>query len=174
MDTVALLEMAPRMLASVLPKRVELTAEDEARIQLPRWRHEEIERAIVALYEEADVRFVPLEPLAIAQALHYGPIPYRALGPGIWPLLHAASPDAVTCWFFGQDKPLILFDDRQPPNRCRFTLMHEIAHARLIHREHSKLPKSRPTNSRRRRCARCRCWIGRDSGTTSPSPSISE
>ena len=139
MDSGQLMRMAPAMLASMLPKRVELSREDEVRIRLPQWRHEEIEQAIVTLYEKIDARFVPLEPLAIAQALGYGPIPYRALGPKIWPLLHAASPDALTCWFFGQETPLILYDDRQPSRRCVFSMMHEIGHAWLGHREHSKL-----------------------------------
>lgn len=84
--------MAPQMLAAMLPKRAELTGEDEARIQLPQWRHEEIERAMLRLYEAVDAQFVPLAPLSIAQALHYGPIPYRGLGPAIWPLLTPPVP----------------------------------------------------------------------------------
>ena len=44
---------------------------------------------------------------------------------------------APTCWI--SETPFILFDDRMSPARCAFTIMHEIAHVRLGHREHSKL-----------------------------------
>lgn len=128
---------APEKLSSALPKRVELTDEDGRKIELPKWRYAEIEDAILALFREVDARFIPLDPLAIAQAIGCGPIPYRTFGPIALREFKKASPDALTLWIW--DKPTILFDDRKPANRCQFSMMHEIAHVRLGHREHSKL-----------------------------------
>ena len=142
MEGQSLFALAPELLGAVLPKRIKLTDEDESRIRLPDWRYVEIEDEVLELYRELDVRFVPLDPLAMAQALGYGPIPYRAFGQVVYPMLKAASPDALTIWIFGQDRPVILFDDRQTPQRCAFTMMHEIGHARLGHREHSKLAET--------------------------------
>ena len=139
LDASNLFTMAPAALEGALPERVSPADPDEARIRLSSTRYAQIEIAVLELYRDVDARFVPLEPLSIAQELGYGPIPYRALGAKISRLLHAASPDALTCWFWGEDRPLILFDDRKPRRRCAFTMMHEIAHARLGHREHSEL-----------------------------------
>jgi Zn-dependent peptidase ImmA (M78 family) len=129
--------LAPELLKKALPKRVELTDEDKASIKLPPRRYEEIEQEIVDFYHDLDIRLIPLDPLAIAQAMGCGPISYRLLGRIAYPILKEASPDAVTCWVFG--KPFVLFDDRMPTGRCAFTMMHELAHIRLGHREHSKL-----------------------------------
>ena len=128
---------APERLFAALPKKIDLTDEDEKKIALPRWRYVEIEDAILDLFKDVDARFVPLDPLAIAQAIGCGPIPYRTFGPIALREFKKASPDALTIWL--GDSPLILFDDRKPANRCQFSMMHEIAHVRLGHREHSKL-----------------------------------
>ncbi len=129
--------LAPELLKKALPKRVELTDEDMTNIKLPSRRYGEIEQIIVDFYWELDIRFIPLAPLAIAQAMGCGPIPYRSLGRIAYPILKEASPDAVTCWIF--NKPFVLFDDRMPASRCAFTMMHELAHICLDHRQHSKL-----------------------------------
>lgn len=128
---------APEKLISALSKRVEPTEEDGRKIELPKWRYAEIEDAILALFREVDARFVPLDPLAIAQAIGCGPIPYRTFGQIAHRVFKKASPDALTIWL--GESPLILFDDRKPANRCQFSMMHEIAHVRLGHRDHSKL-----------------------------------
>lgn len=128
---------APERLFTVLSPKIDLTDEDEMKIKLPKWRYAEIEDAILALFREVDARFIPLDPLAIAQAIGCGPIPYRTFGPIALREFKKASPDALTLWIW--DKPTILFDDRKPANRCQFSMMHEIAHVRLGHREHSKL-----------------------------------
>ena len=129
--------LAPELLKKALPKRIELTDFDMASIKLPPRKYGEIERGVLKLYCDFDIRLIPLDPLAIAQAMGCGPIPYRSLGRIAYPILKEASPDAVTCWIF--DKPFILFNDRMPTGRCSFTMMHELAHICLGHREQSKL-----------------------------------
>lgn len=122
-----------------LPKRIELSDEDERKIYIPDRRYSQIKDSIAELFRKVDVKFIPIEPLAIAQALGCGPVPYRSLGRIALPALMEASQDALTCWMFGNDNPLILFNDRKPPTRVAFSLMHEIGHVCLGHREHSKL-----------------------------------
>lgn len=108
---------APDKLLATLPKRVELTNEDEKKIVLPSWRYVEIEDAILALFRKVDVHFIPLDPLAIAQTIGCGPFPYRTFGRLVYPVLKKASPDALTVWL--GEIPAILFDDRRPEARCR-------------------------------------------------------
>ena len=117
MEGQSLFALAPELLGAVLPKRIKLTDEDESRIRLPDWRYVEIEDEVLELYRELDVRFVPLDPLAMAQALGYGPIPYRAFGQVIYPMLEAASADALTIWISGQNATMRLHDDAR--NRTR-------------------------------------------------------
>lgn len=130
-------KQGPEALLRALPRRVTLTDADVAKMKIPPWRYDEIEEAILNLFREVDARFIPLDPLAMAQAMGCGPIPYRSFGPIIHRILKEASSDALTIWL--KDVPFILFNDRMLPSRCRFTVMHEIAHVRLVHREHSKL-----------------------------------
>ena len=131
--------LAGQTLRANLPKMVELTDEDAAKIYIPDRRYSQIKDSILELFKRIDVRFIPIEPIAIVQALGCGPVPYRSLGRMAMPALMEASPDALTCWMLGNDQPLILFNDRKPPTRVAFTLMHEIGHVCLEHREHSKL-----------------------------------
>ena len=127
------------MLRDFLPKRPELTDEDEQKIYIPDRRYSQIKDSIVDLFQKVNVKFIPVEPIAIAQALGCGPVPYRSLGRIALPVLMEASPDALTCWMLGKDLPMIFFNDRRPPTRVAFSLMHELGHVCLGHREHSKL-----------------------------------
>ena len=131
--------LAQETLRAKLPKRDELADEDAAKIYIPDRRYSQIKDSILDLFQRVDVRYIPIEPIAIAQALGCGPVPYRSLGRIALPALMEASQDALTCWTLGNDQPLILFNDRKPPTRVAFSLMHEIGHVCLGHREHSKL-----------------------------------
>ena len=131
--------LAPKVLRDFLPKRPELTDEDEQKIYIPDRRYSQIKDSIVDLFQKVNVKFIPVEPIAIAQALGCGPVPYRSLGRIALPVLMEASPDALTCWMLGKDLPMIFFNDRRPPTRVAFSLMHELGHVCLGHREHSKL-----------------------------------
>lgn len=131
--------LAPETLRTLLPKRPELTPEDEAEIQIPDRRYEQIKDAIAELFRKVDVKFVPVEPMSIAQTLGLGPVPYRSLGRIALPALLEASPDALSCWMLGKEEPMVFYNDRKPAARISFTIMHEIGHVCLGHREHSKL-----------------------------------
>ncbi len=131
--------LAPQAFRAFLPKRVKLSDEDAAKIYIPDRRYGQIKDGILELFRRADVKFIPLDPLAIAQALGCGPVPYRTLGRLAMPALIEASHDALTCWMLGSDSPLILFNDRQNPARVAFSVAHELGHVMLGHHEHSKL-----------------------------------
>lgn len=132
--------LAQETLRASLPRRVELSDEDERKISIPDWRYLQIKDAIMEMFRKADVKFIPIEPMAIVQVLGCGPIPYRSLGRIALPVLMEASPDALTGWrMLGHETPLILYNDRKPPPRVAFSLMHELGHICLGHREHSKL-----------------------------------
>ena len=71
---------AAQSFASALPKRIDTTDEDIAKIVVSGWRYDEIAEAVLNMYEKADARVMPLPVFDIANALGYSPIPYRAYG----------------------------------------------------------------------------------------------
>ena len=133
------LNRALALFPTILPKPIEVTEEDEARIRIPGWRYIEMEEAILEMYRELDLRTIPIDSFHVAVGIGCPPIPYRLFGPKVLPILKKASLDGLTLHLFGAPHPFILFNDRQPPSRIVFSLMHEVGHVRLGHKEHSKL-----------------------------------
>ncbi len=130
---------AAQSFAAVLPKRVEATDEDLAKIVIPGWRYDEIADAVLKMYEKADAHVMPLPVFDIANALGYATIPYRAYGARFLEVFLATSEDAFTMQFRGSVHPVILYNDRRLPTRINCSIMHEIGHNELGHFEHCPL-----------------------------------
>ena len=132
------LRLAVELFAKTLPRIPPDDDPDAAPIKIPRKRYVEIENAVVQMYRKADVRTIPLDVFGIATALDCPPIPYRAIGALLHPVLVKYSQDGFSAWRLG-DKWAIYYNDRKPFSRQRFTIAHEIGHVMLGHREHSAL-----------------------------------
>lgn len=132
------LKLAAELFARTLPQKPVDDDPDAAPIKIPWRRYVEIEDAVLEMYRRADARTMPLDVFEIALSLDCSPIPYRALGPQLYPALSKYSEDGFTAWHLG-NKWAIYYNDRKPFVRQRFTIAHELGHVMLGHREHSAL-----------------------------------
>lgn len=131
--------LADQSLLAALPTQTFEAAEDLAKIKLPGFRYDAIHQAVLRMYEKVDARIMPLQVLDVANGLGCSIIPYRSFGPRVHDVLLQASPDAVTMQFFGSARPAILYNDRRPAARTNFSILHEIGHIELNHKEQSQL-----------------------------------
>ena len=131
--------LAAESFAAALPKRVFRINDEFRPVELPKWRYGEITMAVLNMFEKVDARVMPIPVFDIANGLGYSVVPYRAYGQRIHDVLLAASKDALTMQFWGSDNPVILYNDRMIPTRINFSIMHEIAHNELGHKEPSEL-----------------------------------
>ena len=130
---------AEKSLLAALPKRIIATDEDLAKIKLPGYRYDAIHHAVLRMYEQTNACIIPLPILDIVNGMGCSIIPYRSFGQRIHDVLMQASPDAVTLQFIGSVRPAILYNDRQPSGRINFSILHEIGHIQLDHKEPSQL-----------------------------------
>ena len=91
------------------------------------------------MYEKTNTRIIPIPVLDIVNGLGCSIIPYRSFGPRFNDVLLKASQDAVTLQFIGATRSAILYNDRQPATRINFSILHEVGHIELGHKEQSKL-----------------------------------
>ena len=128
------LKRAAELFARSLPRKPVDDDPDAAPIKIPWKRYVAIEDAVLELYRKADARTMPLDVFEIANSIGYAPVPYRLLGPVLYPVFMAASEDGVSMWWLG-DKGGIFYNDRKPLLRQRFTIAHELGHVMLGHKE---------------------------------------
>ena len=131
--------LAEASFARAMPRPVGASDEDLARIELPGWRYDQIMEGVLSMYDKADARLMPLPVFDIANGLGYSVVPYRAYGQRLHDVLLKASEDALTMQFKGSSRPVILYNDRRPPKRINYSILHEIAHNELGHQEHCPL-----------------------------------
>lgn len=125
--------------AKALPVKVEIRDEDAAPIILPKWRYDEIACAVLEMYEKTNACVMPLPVFDIANSLGCSLVPYRAYQQRFIDILLAASQDAFTMQFSGSSTPVILYNDRRIPTRINYSIMHELGHISLGHKEPSLL-----------------------------------
>lgn len=114
--------------------------EDELQhiITLPSWRYEEIKGIMSDVLCECGITHLPISGFEVARQLGISVIPYSHCSEKLRSLYKKASSDG-----FNIVKPdgtaTIYYNDDMPYTRVNFTLLHEIAHIMLRHREHSEL-----------------------------------
>ncbi len=121
------------------PKFSVATDEDLAKIKLPWWRYAQIDEEVIKLYETTDVRSMPLPVFDIAKKLNIKCIQYHQLDSKILSILESVSEDAFTIVLTTSEKAYILYNQNVIIERIKFSIMHEIGHLRLKHKEHSLL-----------------------------------
>ena len=108
-------------------------------IKLPQRRYREIEQSVLDLYEKTDVHTIPFDVLTMASKLGIQLISYISMSREAQQWAKKISKDAFMPWGM-DDKPIAIFyNGKMPPCRLKFTIMHELAHACLRHKQHSKL-----------------------------------
>ena len=110
-------------------------------VKLPSRVYDNIEKAVVNLFKELKITKVPIDPFDIARRKGYVLRQYSTLPRDLQIRLREKELEAVN--YFDPDARtfVICYDDAIQLLRVRFTLMHEIGHITLGHREESELAK---------------------------------
>ena len=104
-------------------------------------KYEEIERKVVDLYVEQDIRTIPIDPFEIIKKRNYKIIPFSTLSDTVHEIIGDVNNDAFSFFDIQSNNYVIVYNDDRPLLRLRFTLMHEIGHIDLNHRSESDLAK---------------------------------
>lgn len=101
---------------------------------LPDFRYEELKSKVADLFETYKVCCLPINAFEIAARMNYHVIPYAA-----WPdrrdKLRVQQKDGFSLVY--KEETYILFNDEKTFERQNWTVMHEIAHKYLGHKESS-------------------------------------
>lgn len=112
-------------------------------VQMPKRLYSLIERTVVELYAECGVNTMPLDPFSIIEKKGYILRSYANLKSNVLRGLLSTRNDLEAFNFFDPSikKYGIFYNTKLNSRRIRFTLMHEIGHIVLGHKEESSLAK---------------------------------
>ena len=110
-------------------------------VSLPKRVYDVIETAVVGMYKELGIKNVPIKPIEIAERKGYILKNYSELSPAARIELKTKDRDGVS--FYNQELGafIICYDDVKSYYRKRFTIMHEIGHIVLGHKQESELAR---------------------------------
>ncbi len=115
--------------------------EETAQVRLPPRIYDDIERKVVALYKETFVACVPIDPFELARRKGFVLCGYSRLSRDARKELRTTERDAISLFDPEDGLFKIFYDDSYSSVRVRFSLMHEIGHIVLEHREESVLAR---------------------------------
>ena len=98
--------------------------------------YDRIESIVVDLYEELNIKEFPIDPFDIAKKKGYEAIPYSQIDKEARDILRKTERSGTS----GRTRKgvyRIFYDDLDCEYRQRFTIMHEIGHIQLGHKEDS-------------------------------------
>ena len=111
-------------------------------MRLPNQRYEQIKTRVVQLFQETDLKTIPVDAWALAKKLGIKLLPYSTLTEE---QREAALQLCDGGMKFRQEDvsgvshQIIIYDDSEPLGRQRFSILHEIGHIILGHRQDSEL-----------------------------------
>lgn len=114
---------------------------DYVDIKLPKKVYTKIETAVTDLFIKLKISSYPIDPFDIIQKLGFVLRKYSELPLYEQVKLRSRDLDATSCFDPGLQTFVISYDDTKYPRRIRFTLMHEVGHIVLGHKEESELAK---------------------------------
>ena len=106
---------------------------------LTKKKYAHIEKKVVDLYIELKLKRHPLNPFAIAKDCGYIVLPYSSLCVEAVDLLREKEMDGFSYLDKADERHYIYYDDKEIIARQYFTIMHEIGHIQLGHKEDSVL-----------------------------------
>ncbi|MBQ8433196.1 MAG: ImmA/IrrE family metallo-endopeptidase [Clostridia bacterium] len=109
--------------------------------KLPHWLYEKIERKVVDLYIELGIQEIPVDPFEIIRKRGYIAMPFSKIKDIDFLKFANGSNDAFSFFNPERNTYIIVYDDKKPLSRLRFTLMHEIGHIDLGHKSESNLAR---------------------------------
>lgn len=108
-------------------------------IKIPPRLYDSIESKVVSLYVEQNIKEIPINPMKIAINRGYKLVPFSFLDSEI--IEQIGECDAINFFNTENNQFEIYYDDSKSLERLRFTIMHEIGHIDLGHKEESNLAK---------------------------------
>ena len=114
---------------------------DYIEIKLPKKIYTEIENAVVKLFISLKIATYPIDPFDIIRKLGFVLRKYSEMPFYEQIKLRSRELDATSCYDPELKTFVICYDDTKFSKRIRFTLMHEIGHIVLGHKEESELAK---------------------------------
>lgn len=113
--------------------------DDKVNCTLTKKLYAQIEENVVKMYEDLEICKHPIEPFTITAQLGYITVPYSKLNEEILLFLKEKEMDGFSCYNGEENRYYIYYDDEQILARQNFTIMHEIGHIRMNHKESSVL-----------------------------------
>ncbi len=115
--------------------------EDLTDIKLPKKVYAKIEMAVTKLFLELSIGTYPIDPFEIIKRKGYILRTYSELSDQKRRAFKAKDLDATSFYDPNLKSFVIYYDETQTIERIRFTLMHEVGHIALGHKEESDLAK---------------------------------
>ena len=108
-------------------------------IIMPKKLYSQIEELVVSLYIKHDIKKIPINPFQIAVAEGYALRKYSELPEEACEILRSKNIDGLNLFDKELNIYVIFYDDSQSKHRQKFTIMHEICHIKMRHKEASDL-----------------------------------
>ncbi len=115
--------------------------EEELKIIMPERIYRNIEKLAVDLYQELNIRDTAFDVFGVANKKGYQLIPYSVLEKKKSEYLRVNGYDAINYYNNRINRYLIIYDDKVSLQRQRFSIMHEIGHILLGHKQESDLAR---------------------------------
>lgn len=107
---------------------------------LDRQRYDEIASLVARLLNELKINCIPIDPFEIGARLGFELVSYSSTSPQVHELAMMESKDGFS--FLSDHSWIILYNDKKPNTRIRFTIAHEIGHILLDHSQASELAEA--------------------------------
>lgn len=111
------------------------------KLNIPSSLYRKIEREVIQLYIRNEICSVPIDPYKIAQNEKCELVPLSKIRNDLKSSLKRDEFDGLSFFYLPMRRYVIFFDDSQCIQRQKFTIMHELGHILLGHREESNLAK---------------------------------
>ena len=118
-----------------------MSEEEYTLVRLPPKVYDRIEKEVVALYKKLHISKIPINPFKIASQLGFVVKKYSSLPRHVQIELKTKEREGVSHYDPEIGTFIIYYDDSKIHERIRFTIMHEIGHILLGHKEESILAR---------------------------------
>lgn len=112
-----------------------------SRLILPPSLYRRIERAAIDMYIHHSIKSVPVDPFEIARKENCELTPISKLREDLKEALNKDEFDGMSFHYTPDHRYVIFYDDSKCIQRQKFTIMHELGHIYLGHKEESELAK---------------------------------
>ncbi len=111
------------------------------RLILPPSLYRKIERVVIDMYFHYNIKSVPVDPFDIAKREHFALTPISKVPEDLKKALKKYEYDGMSFYYTPDHLNVIVYDDSACIQRQKFTVMHELGHIYLGHKEESELAK---------------------------------